>query len=309
MEKTAKPTPASPRNPSPLLVTGASGHLGRQVLDELLARGAGPLIATTRKPESLAAYAARGVEVRRADFDDAASLAAAFRGAGRALLISTDALDRPGHRLAQQQAAVRALEAAGVQHVVYTSWPDPAQSVAGVGPDHAGTEQALAQSGLGYTLLRNHLYAELLLASLPGAVASGQLVDARGQGRISWVTRADCARTAAAALADRGLTGRSTLDVTGPEALGSEQLAALVAEVTGRPVRHVPVDAAAFTAGLVAHGLPQPVAAFYATFDLSAAKGELAAVSDTVQRLTGRPPQRLRDFLAGHRSLLLGAPA
>jgi NAD(P)H dehydrogenase (quinone) len=136
---------------TPLLVTGASGQLGRRVLELLLERNAGPIIATTRTPASLAGFAARGVDVRRADFEDDASLTAAFAGAKRALLISTDAVDRPGRRLAQHRSAIAAFERAGIEHVVYTSLPNPIDTPVTIAPDHAGTEAALAASKLGVT--------------------------------------------------------------------------------------------------------------------------------------------------------------
>lgn len=287
-----------------LLVTGASGHLGRRVIELLLERGAGPIIATTRSPEKLADLAALGVEVRAADFDDVASLPAAFAGARRALLVSTDALDRPGRRRDQQAAAVRALEAAGVEHVVYTSCPSPYDgSPVGVVPDHLATERALAASKLDFTILRNNLYAEVILYSLPQAVAAGQLVDAKADGGVAWVWRDDCARAAAAALADVA-TGRRTLDVTGPAAITSAELAAIASEVTGKPVRHVPVPTGALIAGMVQHGLPEPVARLMASFDAGAAKGDLATTSTAVADLTGTPPRTVRDFLHAHRAAL-----
>lgn len=133
-------------------------------------RATSSIIATTRDPAKLADLAdlaARGVDVRAADFNDEASLTKAFSGADRALLVSTDALDQ---REAQQLRAVKALEAAGVKHVVYTSVPNPETTLAIVGPSHAVTEKALAASKLDYTVLRNNLHADLLFASLPGAV-------------------------------------------------------------------------------------------------------------------------------------------
>jgi NAD(P)H dehydrogenase (quinone) len=290
---------------SPLLVTGAGGQLGRRVLELLSKQGAGPLIAVTRRPESLADLAALGVEVRGGDFDQESGLAAAFRGARRALLISTDALDRPGRRLAQHRAAVRALAGAGVEHVVYTSIVDPVDSPIAVAPDHAGTEAALADSPLDFTVLRNNIYADLLLQSLPSAVASGRLVDARGEGRVAYISREDCARTAAAALAS-AQTGRHHLDVTGPEAVSSAELAAMVGELTRRPLTHLSVPLAALVDAMVEHGLPRPMAEVYASFDVGIARGQLAGVTDTVERLTGSKPQRLRDFLAGHRGALTG---
>ncbi len=289
-----------------LLITGASGHMGRVVLDTLLELKAGPLIATTRTPASLSSYAAKGVDVRAADFDRPETLAAAFRGATRALLISTDALDRPGRRVEQHRNAIRAFEAAGVSTVVYTSLPNPGPgSPVTIAPDHHHTEMALQESKLEYTVLRNNLYADLLLQSLPGAVASGLLVDARGTGATAYVTRFDCARTAAHAL-HRGTPGRHVFDVTGPEAVTSAQLASLVGELVGKPITHRSVPADALIAGMVSHGLPPPVAQLLASFDAAIAKGDLKNVSNTVATLTGRPPQSVATFLAANKAALLG---
>ena len=185
-----------------LLVTGASGQLGAEVVRRLVAlRGDDQIIAGSRDVEKLAGL--DGVTIRRVDFDDdEATLQAAFEGVDRLLLISTDALDRPGRRAEQHLRAIRAAKAAGVRHVLYTSLAKAAEdSAVVIGLDHVLTERALAASGLGYTVLRNNLYAEVLVGSVGHAVSSGQLVTARGDGAIAYVTRSDCARAAAAALA------------------------------------------------------------------------------------------------------------
>lgn len=293
-----------------ILVTGAGGQLGRRVLELLLGDGAAPataepIIATTRNPAGLAAFAARGITVRVADFDDPATLARAFDGARRVLLISTDALDRPGRRLAQHQAAVRAIAAAGAEQVVYTSLPDAPDTPVLLAPDHAGTEAAIAATRLDYTILRNNLYADLLPATLARAAASGQLVDARGSGAVAWVTREDCARAAASAIARR-TPGRHILDVTGPAAVTSRELAAIASHLAGKPIEHVSVPLDALVAGMVDHGLPRPVAEIYASFDAAVAAGKLARVTDTVQQLTGRPPEPIAEFLRSHRAELRG---
>jgi NAD(P)H dehydrogenase (quinone) len=289
-----------------LLVTGASGHLGRRILDLLLAEGTGPIIATTRKPESLAEYAAKGVEVRRASFaDDQATLAAAFKGVGRALLVSTD--DLSDQRLPQQVNAVKALEAAGATHIVYTSLPRADSSLVLIAPDHAGTEKAIAQTKLGYTFLRNNLYAEMLFFSLPGALASGQLVDARGNGKTAFVTREDCARVAAAVLAGTKAE-RAAYDITGPEALTSGEVVAIASEVLGKPLRHLSVAKQARIDGAVQHGLRRHVAEIVASFDVSIATGQFETVTDAVMTLTGKKPQSLRGFIAGNREAFLAPP-
>lgn len=289
------------------LVTGASGHLGRRVLELLLEQKvAAKLVAVTRSPEKLADLAARGVEVRQGSFDQPEGLKAAFAGATRALLISTDALDKP--RAEQHARAIAALQAAGAKHVVYTSVLDPKNSVMGVGPDHAGTEKALEASTMSFTSLRNSLYAELLLQALPTAVKTGQWITSRGDARAAFVTREDCARAAAAALSGTS-TEREFIDITGPEALDSNAIAAIASELSGQKVTHVSVPVEALIDGLVAHAkLPRPIAAFLATFDQAIAKGELARPSDGLKRLTGRAGQTLREFLTTNRVQWSGGP-
>ena len=288
-----------------VVVTGASGQLGQRVLELLLERADAPqVIATTRTPAKLEALARRGVDVRAADFDDESTLVPAFSGAKRALLISTDALDAPGHRQAQHARAIRALARAGVEHVVYTSLPSPDQSKVLLAPDHAATEREIVASGLDYTFLRNNVYADLLLGSLPAALATGQLVDARGNGKVAYVTRDDCARVAAAVVADFSQTGKHAFDVTGPDAVSSEDLARIASEVAGRPVRHISVPLAAVIQGMVQHGLPEHVAGVYASFDTAIANHELSTVTNTVERFTGRKPQSLREYLSAQRARL-----
>ena len=285
-----------------VLVTGAAGQLGRRAVEYLLERGVSSIVAVTRKPESLADLAAKGVTVRGADFDDESSLPAAFDGVSRALLVSTDAVDRPGHRLEQHRVAVRALEKAGVTHVVYTSLPNPKGSPVTIAADHDGTEEALAASKLDYTILRNNLYADLLLFSMPGAIASGRLVDARPAGAIAWVTRDDCARAAAGALIEGA--GRQTFDVTGPEALTSDALASIVSRVSGKSVSHVAVPPEALVAGMIEHGLPRAVAELMASFDAATEQSLLADVTDTVERFGKRRPRSVADFLTANAAAL-----
>lgn len=288
-----------------LLVTGAAGQLGRRVVELLLEAQAGPIIATTRTPEKLADLAARGVTVRQADFDKPESLATAFAGAERLLLISTDAFDGAGRRVGQHRNAINAAVAAGVKHVVYTSItrPEPG-SPAAVAPDHYATEQALAASPLDWTSLRNNVYTESLLMSLPRAVATGQLMAAAGEGGAGYVTREDCARAAAAVLASQR-AGRAALDVTGPAIVTHAELAQIASAFTGRPVTYVPLPPAALKAGMVAGGLPEPVASLVVSFDVAIAQGVLAEASSAVKDLTGQAPQSVADFLAAHRAALL----
>lgn len=295
-------TPAKPT----LLVTGASGNLGRQAVEHLLAEGGTRVIAATRDPAKLADLAARGAEVRAADFDHPASLAAAFAGVDRLLLISTDTLDVPGKRLAQHRAAVAAAKAAGIGHVVYTSAPAP-HPIAGGGleDDHFWTEVALYESGLDWTVLRNSLYADLLPLSLGQALATGQMFSATAGGARAYVTRADAARTAAHALLKA--EGRQVLDVTGPQGVTQDEVAALVGELTGRPIAHIDVPPEGLRQGMIGAGLPPFLVDALVAFDVAAARGYHAIVTPTVKDLTGQAPATLRDFLTANRASLKAA--
>lgn len=288
-----------------LLVTGASGHLGRRVIELLLEARAGTLIAGTRTPEKLADFSARGVLVRQADFNDSASLEAAFAGVDRLLLISTDALGEPGLRLQQHRTAVKAAEKVGVSHVVYTSLVGPGpDSPVLFAPDHYGTEAALADSTLNWTVLRNNIYAEVLLGSLGQATQTGQLFSAAAQGKTAYVTREDCARSAAAALA-APFNGRRILDITGPEALTQADLAALATKIVGKPIIYVPLELEQLIQGMVGAGLPRPVAEIYASIDTAIAQGQFDVVSNAVEELTGCKPASVAEFLTAQLGVAL----
>lgn len=292
---------------STLLVTGASGHLGQRVIHHLLETlNVAPqrIIATTRKPETFKDLAAKGITVRAADFDDAASLRSAFAGADRLLLISTDALDRPGRRLEQHQAAIAAAVQMGVAHVVYTSMPLPENSPLLIAPDHAGTERALANSALkGWTVLRNHWYFENLFMSLPQALASGQWYSAAEQGKVAYIARDDLARAAAVALAsDAG--GKTTYTLSGAEAFSAEQIAQQVSQALGKPLQVVHVPLAGLIQGMVSAGFPEPLAAVFASFDTNTAAGRVAEVTGDFSKLTGVAAQPFADWLAANATAL-----
>ncbi|SMQ65407.1 NAD(P)H dehydrogenase (quinone) [Devosia lucknowensis] len=287
---------------SPLLVTGASGNLGRLAVEELLARGATKVIAGTRDPAKLADLAARGVEVRKLDFNDAATLPAAFAGVERLLLVSTDGV---GTRVAQHKAAIAAAKAAGVKHVVYTSAPAARPDAdAGLNPEHFWTEIELAASGLGFTILRNHMYAENNLIGVGHTIASGQLFGLIGDRGTSYVTRADAARTAAGALLTAD--ANTVEDVTGPAPVTNVERAALLAELSGKPVNAIPLTPADLKAGMVAAGIPEGFAEALVAFQRDAVTGYHGAVTDVVERYSGRKPQGFADFLAANKAALAG---
>ena len=294
-------------HPDSLLVTGAGGQFGQRVLAHLLDTLQLPptrIVALTRRPETLAAWGARGVELRHGDFDAPASLDAAFVGVARLLLISTDAIDRPGHRLAQHQAAIAAAARAGVRHVVYTSCPEPQDSPLLIAPDHAGSEDALAASTLaGWTVLRNHWYFENLFMSLPSVLASGHWYSAAGDGRIAHIARDDLARAAAVALAGGGEAKR-TLTLSGARAYSTAEIAALIAQTLGTPIQVAPVPVEGLVQGMVGAGLPEPLARVLASFDSNTAAGRVATVTDDYLALTGQTPQPFEQWLQANRAQL-----
>ena len=290
-------------SPAPtFLVTGAGGHLGRLVVEHLLAAKAGKVIAASRDPAKLADLAAKGAETRRADFDEPASLDAAFKGVDRLLIVSTDSVVEPGRRLRQQKAAVAAAARARVGHAIYTSMPNPEPgSLIPFAPDHFETEQALKKSGLPHTILRVSWYAENLLRSLPSILSTGKWRSAAGDGRVANIARDDVARAAAAALI-KALGGR--FDLTGPELLTTRQIAAIIADVFGKKIEVVPVSDEQLLAGLIAAGVPRPFAELGVAFDANTRAGKIDIRSDAVAKLTGKPPASLRDVLAANKNAL-----
>lgn len=289
-----------------LLVTGAAGHLGRRVVEILLEKSVDHIVATTRNPSKLADLAARGVEVRVADSDKPETLASAFAGVDRLLLISTDAMHVAGQRLSQHRAAVAAAEKAGVKHIVYKSLPAPQPS--GDNPvetDHFWTELAIATSSMSWIFMRHAIYADTLTWQLPQALAAGKLVSATGNQGRHFVTREDCARADAAALASTDAADR-IYEVTGPAAVTFDEIAAIASELTGKPLVHVAVDEDKLRAGLAAAGAPPVMINIMTGFDVATARGFQSTVSPVVQDLTGREPTSVREYLVANKAALDG---
>ncbi len=291
-----------------IVITGASGQLGRLTAELVLDRvPASEVILTTRRPEALSDLAERGVTVRQADFDRPETLAEAFAGGERLLLISADDL---GRRAAQHRAAIEAAREAGVRHVAYTSYLNPVEeNPAVITPSHRDTEKALRESGLAWTALRNSFYAEYQVPAGAQAVATGWLVHNSGDARIAYVSRKDCAAAAAAVLTTDGHEDKA-YDITGPEALRQDDVAALLSELSGRPVEAEAVDDEAYIQGLTASGVPEPAAREFASYGRAIREGYLDEASGAVENLTGRPPRSLREVFEAHRhELLQGASA
>ncbi|HWH96268.1 MAG TPA: NAD(P)H-binding protein [Baekduia sp.] len=283
-----------------LVITGASGPLGRRTAELLLdTDGVDParVVLVTRSVDALADLAARGATVRRGDFDDPSTLGAAFAGAERILIVSTDAV---GARVAQQQAAIDAAKGAGASLIAYTSVLNPVEAnPAGIVPDHRATEEALKASGVSYTFLRNALYSEYRVPEAQAAIASGVFHHNQGDGASAYVSREDCAAAAAAVLAGGDEHANKVYDITGPELLGGADLARVYGETGGTAVEAVAVDDDAFTAGLLAAGIPAAAAPLLVSLGRAIREGRLDQLSGDVEALTGRPPRPVAEVLAG----------
>ncbi len=288
---------------STLLVTGANGKLGRHVVQLLLDKGQDTIIAASRDTAKLADLAANGAKTVHADFDDPASLATAFAGVDRVLIISTDALGS-GQRLKQHQAAVKAAADAGAE-IVYTSMPKPEGSAVIFAGDHAGTEKAVIASGRPYTILRDAWYQENLFMNLPGAFANGTWYTSSGEGKQAHVSHADVARSAAAALSQPSTN--QTLTLTGPELLTTKQIAALASEVTGKPLAVVDLTDEQLAGGMKAAGVPEAIIPMLVSFDTTTREGGFDILTNDVETLTGRKPEALRDFFEANAAALAGA--
>ncbi|MGA6171107.1 SDR family oxidoreductase [Streptomyces sp. NPDC012600] len=269
-----------------IVVTGATGELGRLVIDELLATvPAGEIAAVVRNKEKAAALAARGVELRIANYDHPETLAGAFRPGDRVLLISGSEV---GKRVAQHTAIIDAARAAGVAQLAYTGILGGPDADFLLADEHKATEQLILDAGLPYTFLRNGWYTENHTAHLAAALEHGAVVANAGEGRIASAARADYAAAAAAVVTGEGHLGK-VYELSGDTAWSFAEFAALLSEVTGKEIAYKNVPAAAHQEILVGAGLPEGFAAILTDVDEAVARGLLAGTSGDLARLIGRP--------------------
>lgn len=269
-----------------IAVTGASGQLGRLVMEGLLARvPAENIVAAVRNPSKVADLAARGVVVRTADYAKPETLDAAFAGVDRLLLISSSEV---GGRVPQHRNVIEAAGRAGVGLVAYTSILHADATPLGLGAEHRETEALLRASGLPHVLLRNGWYTENYLASLPAALQHGAFAGSAGDGRIASAARADYAAAAVAVLTGDGHAGK-VYELAGDTAYTLAELAAEVSRQTGRQIGYTNLPQAEYCAMLVTVGLPEPIADLLADSDAGAARGGLFDDSRQLSALIGRP--------------------
>lgn len=277
-----------------IVVTGATGHLGRLTIDHLLTRGvtATDIVATGRNAERLAELAASGVRTATIDFDEPTSLDAAFAGADTLVLVSSS---EPGRRAEQHGNAIDAAVRTGVKHLVYTSAPKATTSTLILAPDHKATEESIVASGLPATILRNGWYNENYATTFAQAAASGVYAASTGDGRVASAARTDYAEAIAAVVTSAGHDG-AVYELSGDTAWNGADFAAAASEALGREIVFQPLTADEQSAALTAAGLDAGTVGFVVALDRNIADGTLAETSGDLARLIGHPTTTLLDY-------------
>jgi len=274
--------------------TGASGQLGRLVIDALLNTvDPAQVVALARDPAKLADLAERGVEVRRFDYDRPETLAPALAGVNRLLLISSSEV---GSRLSQHQAVIDAARATSVEYIAYTSILHATNNPMNLAAEHRETEAAIEASGLAHAFLRNGWYTENYAMSAASAIDHGIFLGSAQDGRISGASRADYAAAAATVLVTAS-SKNQTLELAGDDAFTLTQFAEAIAEIAGKPVTYQNLLEADYRGVLESAGLPTPIAEMLAESDAKAAQGTLHDDGHALSRLIGRPTTPWRTTL------------
>jgi NAD(P)H dehydrogenase (quinone) len=282
-----------------IVVTGATGHLGRLILERLIARGTAPddIVAGGRNTERLAAVAGLGVSTAVIDFGSPASLDSAFAGAQTLMLVSGSEV---GQRTHQHANAISAAARSGITRIVYTSAPHADTSALILAPEHKATEQALIDSGVPFTILRNNWYTENYLSSMTQAAATGTYADSTRGGLVASASRIDFADAAAVVLTSAGHEN-TKYELGGDHAWDGSELAATMAEVLGKPVAYSTLTPQQHAATLTAAGLDAGTVGFLVALDGNIHDGLLAETTGDLARLIGRPTTPLYEGLRAGR--------
>ena len=274
-----------------IVVTGATGQLGRHVLEALLERGvpAEEIVAAGRSVEKLADFAARGVQVKAMDYADAASVQAALKGAKRVLLISGSEV---GQRVDQHRTVIEAAKAEGVELLAYTSIANADTTGMKLADEHKATEALLRESGVPFVLLRNGWYLENYTDQLPGTLAQGAVAGSAGDGKVSGASRADYAHAAAAVLVANDQAGK-VYELGGDDAFSMADLASEISAATGKSISYNDLPAGEYAGLLASVGVPEAFAEILADSDLGIARGDLLVSTGDLRRLIGRPTTSL----------------
>lgn len=278
-----------------IAVTGATGKLGRLVIESLLARvPAADITLVVRSPEKAAELAARGVQVRRGNYDEPASLVTALAGVDRLLLISASEV---GKRVPQHRAIVDAAKQNGVKFIAYTSILKADTSGVSLAVEHKATEEMIRASGIPFAFLRNGWYLENYTENLGSALGMGMVFGAAGEGRVAAAARADYAEAAAIVVSGEGHEGKA-YELAGDQGFTLAEFAAAVGRWAGKPVGYTNLPEQAFAEALLGAGLPAPIANMLADADVAIERGDLTSSSGDLRRLIGRSTQTLDEALA-----------
>ncbi len=273
-----------------IAITGASGQLGRLVIQALLTKvPAQELVAIVRNPKKVEDFSAKGVVVRTANYSDRNALTAALKGVDKLLLISSSEV---GQRVDQHRNVIQAAQEAGIKLLAYTSLLHADTSPLGLAAEHLATEQLIKASGLAYVLLRNGWYTENYTAGVASAVANKALAGSAGDGLIASASRADYADAAATVLNHPNPAGK-VYELAGDNAYTLSELAAEISLQSGQQIPYINLPEAEYQALLTNAGLPEPIAKLLADSDVGAAKGGLFDDSQTLSQLIGRPTTSL----------------
>lgn len=275
-----------------IAITGASGQLGRLVIEGLRAKlPSGDIVALVRTPSKAMNL---GVDVREADYARPETLDKALVGIDTLLMISGSEV---GQRLAQHRNVIEAAQKANVRRVVYTSLLHAEQSTLSLAPEHIQTEALLDASGLSVTLLRNGWYTENYTASVGSAIANGALIGSAGQGKIASASRADFADAAVVVLTSPGHEGK-TYELAGDSAYTLAELASEISRQSGKDIPYKDLSAADYAAALAGAGVPAPWPELLASSDVEVAKGALFDDGHALSKLIGRPTTSLKESVA-----------
>lgn len=298
-----------------IIVTGASGNFGRSAIEKLLQKvPANELILVSRNPKNLTEFALKGCTIRQGDYDFPEGLPQAYAGGDKMLMISGT---RVGKRYNQHKAAIDGAKAAGVKHIIYTSFigatpENPSEAVG----DHIATEKMLRESGLNWTALRNSQYADAVVEVMsPPAIASGKWISAAGEGFEAPVWREDCVASAVAVLTTEGHENQ-IYNITGSERWNQPQMCAYASQLSGKPIEFVGVDKDGMYAYFDRMGVPrEPVDDLVAngfpwnsddmvSFEIAWRDGHFDIISDDVEKLTGRKAHGLKELFDNHAQML-----
>jgi NAD(P)H dehydrogenase (quinone) len=280
-----------------LVITGATGHLGRLVVESLLARGtaASDIVATGRNTDKLADLAARGVAVAELDYTKPETVAAVVKPGDTLLLVSGSEV---GQRAAQHATVIAAAKEAGVARIVYTSAPAATTSALVLAPEHKATEEALVASGVAFTILRNGWYTENYAGEVEKGRENGAIVASVGDGRVASASRKDYAEAAAVVLVEDGHEGR-VYELSGDVAWNFDELATTISTLVGREVVYTRLTPEEHAELLASFGLDEGTVGFVVALDGNIRDGLLAVTTGDLARLIGRPTTSLAEGLAG----------